>query len=523
MTGGRLHDAALGPFGRAWTRVEDSLSRLTTDRLNPFYFLGALSILFLWVILVTGVYLFIFYGISARNAYDSVEALTHGQWWLGGVMRSLHRYASDLLMVTTALHAFRCFALGRFAHWRKAAWVTGVAIVWAVVVGGLFGYWMVWDERARVVAEFVSRMLESVPIFGIPLSFNFASPDNLTDQLFYIVLFVHFSSLFVVFILLLLHLGRITRAVITPPRRLMYGALAALLAMSFIKPALSAPPADLKSVPASVPFDWFYMFVLPGLKHMSEPLLWLFLVFLTLAVSVVPWMTTRRRAPAVRLTAGNCTGCELCVADCPYAAIQMRRRTDGRDFELEAVVSDKRCAGCGICVGACDYHALNLPGLEEAALLERTRRLSRELSAEGGAAVFVFYCARGARPELDGQAVKGLAWTRAIELPCIGMLQPAMLSIPFEEGVGGVFIAGCAMGDCHFRSGNMWLDARLRGLRAPLMKKTMDLERLRAVWLTSAAGSGLMEGLRDFQSGLAMRGERAAAQKRPEALASETD
>jgi len=67
---------------------------------SPFHHLGALTIYLFWIVLVSGLYVFAFYETSVAGAYASVERLTHEQWYLGGVMRSLHRYASDAAVLT---------------------------------------------------------------------------------------------------------------------------------------------------------------------------------------------------------------------------------------------------------------------------------------------------------------------------------------------------------------------------------------------------------------------------------------
>ncbi len=500
-----------GPLLRAWLMIEGRVNLLTTSIYNPFYYTGAIGIFFLWIILVTGIYLFIFYTITADGAYSSVEYLTVEQWYLGGVMRSLHRYASDGLVIIMVIHAIQCLVKDRFRHWRWVAWVTGVVIAWIVWIGGIFGYWMVWDLKAQLVAMLSAEMIESVPIFGLPLSLNFARPENLTDQLFYIVLFIHFSSIFFLFILFLIHLTRITRAVITPPRAVIYALLLVLMAIAFIKPAVSAPPADLKHVPGVVPFDWFFMFIFPLLNYTSPRGLWLFIVFSTLIVALVPWLGRTPRRPPAEVLYENCTGCELCMEDCPYVAIQIRPRTDGRPYPLEAVVTPGRCASCGICVGACDYSAIELPDLREGTVKEMIRRLCLELKDEGpGLKVFVFACARSAWSEelfSDDGRIKGMDGVRCVWLPCIGMLQPSMLSIPFDEGVDGVFISSCIRGDCHYRRGNEWLAGRLAGLRPPVVRRSVVRGgRVRVAWLSAVQTGEFIKGLEEFKQGLSNGG-----------------
>lgn len=494
---------------RAWLAIEKPVGAVVTSEYNPFHYLGAISIFFLWIILVTGVYLFLFYDISARGAYLSVQSLTVSQWYLGGVMRSFHRYASDGLIITMLLHAFRCFVTGRYRHWRWLAWVSGAAMAWVIWIGGIFGYWMVWDERAKLIATLSARMLENIPIFGLPLSLNFARAGSLTDQLFYIILFIHFSTAFFLFILIMVHIARITKAVINPPRVVAYGIILALFALSLMKPAVSGSPAELKRLAEAVPFDWFFMFIFPFLNWVSERALWGFIVAITLVFAAVPWLGRKKRNPPAKVALENCTGCELCMEDCPYQAISMRKRTDGMPYPLEAMVVEKRCASCGLCVGACDYKAINLPDMPEDLVKDDIRRLVAELKEKGeGGKVMVFACAKG--PWIDGLkdgngGLNGYDWARVVALPCIGMLQPSMLSMALDKGVDGVFIASCAQGDCHYRRGSDWLSGRLAGFRPPVVKKSMDRSRIKLEYLSAVEGETFIKELTAFREGLKAR------------------
>jgi len=488
-----------------WLRLEKVLNLLTTSAYNPFYYLGAISIFFLWIIFITGIYLFVFYSISAAGAYNSVQYLTVNQWYLGGVIRSLHRYASGGLVIAALTHGLRHYVLDRYKHWRWVSWVTGIMMVIVIIVGGIFGYALVWDQRAQFIAISLSKMIESVPIFGMPMSISFARIENLADQVFYLLLAVHFFAIIAVTILVMIHLGRVAKSVINPPKVMAYGLVFVLFLLSFLRPALSTAPANLKALPQAIPFDWLFMFMFPLMRYMTEHELWLFIVALVLIVSIIPWLTAEKKTPEVQVTKENCTGCELCREDCPYGAIQMIKRTDGMPYELEAVVVDKRCASCGICMGACDYKALNLPDLTEDALKAEIERVSAELAGAQGKKVVVFNCAKGAWTDgvLEaGGRIKGFDWARVVTLQCIGMLQPSMLSIPFENGIDGVFISGCRMGDCSFRRGNEWLVGRINGYRTPVVKKSLDRSRIGTAWLSAVEKDAMLNELGQFHKNL---------------------
>src|SRR3972149_6024265 len=470
----------IGVIGRLWLRVESLVNRNSGvpapsgagRELNPFYCLGAIGVFFLWVILFSVLYLFIFPRIGAPEPYASVERITHVQWYLGGVMRSLHRYASDGLVAVTVIHGLRHLALKRHANWRWVAWVSGVLTSVMVIAGGVFGYLMVWDEKAKLIAVYSSKLLEEAPFFGIPVGLTFALSENLTDQFFYIVLFIHFSSIIVIFMAVWIHLSRITKAMITPPKEVIYGLAFLLLLAAFVRPAVSDKAAELGHLVGNVSIDWFYMFLYPLMGHISPA--WTIAVVVgagffvsgvvgaVFFVSVIPWVYRPRQNPTPSVAPDNCTGCELCREDCPYAAIKMVERKDASGYSLLASVMPERCASCGICAGACDYSAINLPGFAEEALKAEIKAFSSELVVND-TGILVFLCKKSAdiKDKINGDgSIKGYASARVVELPCIGMLQPAMIDMAIDSGVPGGLAVGGRQGGCTFRTGNGGAHAR---------------------------------------------------------------
>jgi len=51
-----------------------------------------------------------------------------------------------------------------------------------------------------------------------------------------------------------------------------------------------------------------------------------------------------------------CRGCSLCVALCPYSALEIHQTDKGRKVH----VIDVACKGCGVCAATCYQHALNI-------------------------------------------------------------------------------------------------------------------------------------------------------------------
>ncbi|MEK7697323.1 MAG: cytochrome b N-terminal domain-containing protein, partial [Pseudomonadota bacterium] len=229
-----MHDL-LSMIRRALARFE-RLFEIVFGAANPFYHLGALTFFFFWVVIASGIYLYIFFETSLVGAFRSVEQLTHEQWYLGGVMRSLHRYASDALMLTMTLHLLRELVLGRFRGFRAFSWVTGVPLIWLVFFSGINGYWLVWDRLAQYIAIATTEWLDWLGIFGEPIARNFLHSGAVSDRFFTLLVFLHIGVPLFLLAFTYVHVARISRPKTSPPQALVFGTSAALLALAFFRP-----------------------------------------------------------------------------------------------------------------------------------------------------------------------------------------------------------------------------------------------------------------------------------------------
>jgi len=145
---------------RGFEWIERPFERLFGPALNPLAQLGALGFFFFWIVAVSGIYLFIFFDTGIERAYESVERISTIYWYHAGVMRSFHRYASDLLVVMVVVHLLREFAYDHYRGVRWYSWLTGLPIIWLLYGSGITGYWLVWDKLAHFVAITSSELLD---------------------------------------------------------------------------------------------------------------------------------------------------------------------------------------------------------------------------------------------------------------------------------------------------------------------------------------------------------------------------
>ena len=455
---------------------------------SPFNHLGSLTIFFCWIVLISGIWLLIFFRTSVSGAFESVEYLTREQWYLGGIMRSLHRYASDGAIVTILLHVFKEFSFDSYRGKRWFTWITGMPLVWLVFMLGITGYWLVWDELAQFVAITSAELIDRIPIFTDSMAANFLTDAALSNRFFTLMAFLHLVGLpiFLVFGIWL-HVFRLSSASINPPRRLMAGTLLAMLILSLVFPAQSQDKANLALAPQTMQLDWFYLHVYPLAKIWSPGLVWLLLVGISALLFIAPWLPRKDVQQASIVNLDNCNGCQRCADDCPYSAIQMSPRSDGLKFETEAVVITDLCVSCGICVGACPTASpfrtrrplvpgIDLPALPAAAIHEAMIAATSTLT--GDKRILSFTC-RGS--SLAGQLKA--AGEAFVEVECMGQIPPPFIDFCLSRNFAdGVFLAACDGSTCHYRLGTEITQQRIERQRDPRLRKRIDDRRIAAAW-----------------------------------------
>jgi CDP-4-dehydro-6-deoxyglucose reductase, E3 len=278
-------------------RVEGLFNAAFGDRLNPLYHLGAITFFLFWVVGASGLYLYAFFETGVAEAYSSVEALTHGQWFAGGILRSVHRYASDAMVVTMGIHLLRHFAFDRFHGFRWFSWITGVALIWLVYISGINGYMLPWDRLAQFVIVTSFEWLDWLPSFSGTLMRNFVHANSVGDRFFSLLSFMHIGLPLIVLLLMWVHVQRVPKARTTPPKPIVVSLLATLLVLSLVRPALSqGGAADLGTAVSSLQLDWFYLPVFPLLVAWPLGQVWALMAAGTALLVAMPlWPLTFRR------------------------------------------------------------------------------------------------------------------------------------------------------------------------------------------------------------------------------------
>ncbi len=348
--------------------AENTFNRAFGEKLNPFYHLGTITFWQFWLLAVSGLYLYIFADTGVHDAYESVEAITHDQWWAGGILRSVHRYATDGMILTMLLHMLRHFAYDRYRGFRWFSWVSGVALLWMVYVAGINGFMLVWDQLAQFIVVAVAEWFDVLPLFNGTLIRNFLYEGSVNSRLFTLLAFIHIGAPLIVVFVMWIHVQRVPKAHINPPKPVAIAVTLMFIVLSLIKPVLSqGPEANLNMVPHDFEFDWFELPVL-ALIYVWDPMkVWFLVIGVSVLLFLTPWLPPQRRGAAKA---------EVKVTFHPGKTVTARFGETLLDAGLRQELPlpfECRNGGCGVC--KCTVVAGNVdPGVYQANALTAEER-----------------------------------------------------------------------------------------------------------------------------------------------------
>ncbi len=141
-------------------------TRVHTFSMKPTYTFGLGMILgFLFLIMVfTGVILMIYYTPSVETAYQSVKDIVNVVPG-GRIIRNMHRWASQGMVIVVFLHLLRVFYTGAYLGNRSLNWVIGVVLLIIILLSNFSGYLLPWDQLAYWAVTIGSNIAASAREF----------------------------------------------------------------------------------------------------------------------------------------------------------------------------------------------------------------------------------------------------------------------------------------------------------------------------------------------------------------------
>jgi len=156
------------PFTKA---VDEAMYQRVPNYANAFYYcFGGMVFILIALQLVTGIFLAFYYVPDGAGnpaaAYTSVNEVIMNQVYLGWLVRGVHFWSANLLVVMIILHMARVFWTGSYRAPRELNWMVGVIMLLCVLLFSLTGYLLPWDTKAYWATSVTIKIGGSAPILG---------------------------------------------------------------------------------------------------------------------------------------------------------------------------------------------------------------------------------------------------------------------------------------------------------------------------------------------------------------------
>jgi ubiquinol-cytochrome c reductase cytochrome b/c1 subunit len=303
-----------------FTMVQKEYGVFPTPRnFNYFWNFGALALVNLVIMILTGIFLAMNYQPNTELAFNSVQHIMRDVNY-GWLLRYVHQNGASMFFIVTYIHMLRSFYYGSYKTPRELLWMLGVVILLLMMATAFMGYVLPWGQMSYWGATVITNLFSAFLIVGpkiVTLLWGGFSVDNPTLNRFFAL---HYLLPFLLVGVIFLHIAalHITGSnnplgidVKSPQDTLPFHPyytikdsvgicvfLIVLAALVFFAPNyLGDPnnfiPANPLQTPADIVPEWYFVPFYAILRSVPNKLLGVCMMFgAILVLFVLPWLDT---------------------------------------------------------------------------------------------------------------------------------------------------------------------------------------------------------------------------------------
>jgi ubiquinol-cytochrome c reductase cytochrome b/c1 subunit len=137
----------------------------TPKNFNYFWNFGALAMVNLVIMIVTGIFLAMHYTPHTAYAFDSVERIMRDVNY-GWLIRYIHMNGASMFFIVVYIHIFRGLYYGSYKTPRELLWMLGVVILLLMMATAFMGYVLPWGQMSFWGATVITNLFSAIPIVG---------------------------------------------------------------------------------------------------------------------------------------------------------------------------------------------------------------------------------------------------------------------------------------------------------------------------------------------------------------------
>jgi len=137
----------------------------TPRNFNYLWNFGALALVMLVIMIITGVFLAMQYTPNADLAFASVDRITRDVNY-GWLLRTLHANGSSMFFLVVYVHIFRGMYYGSYKRPRELLWLFGATIYLLMMATAFLGYTLPWGQMSFWGATVITNFFTAIPVVG---------------------------------------------------------------------------------------------------------------------------------------------------------------------------------------------------------------------------------------------------------------------------------------------------------------------------------------------------------------------
>jgi ubiquinol-cytochrome c reductase cytochrome b subunit len=176
----------------------------TPRNFNYFWNFGAIAMVMLVTMIVTGIVLAMHYTPHTDYAFGSVERIMRDVNW-GWLLRYLHMNGASFFFIAVYIHMYRGMYYGSFKKPRELLWMLGVLIFLLMMATAFMGYVLPWGQMSFWGATVITGFFTAIPWVGDGIQtwlLGGFAVDNATLNRFFSL---HYLFPFLIFGVVVLH------------------------------------------------------------------------------------------------------------------------------------------------------------------------------------------------------------------------------------------------------------------------------------------------------------------------------
>jgi len=134
--------------------------------INFLWAMGVLLTVMFTILLVSGLFLLMYYKPDINMAFDSVNYTIMQEVAYGWLFRHIHAVGASVVFLIIYIHMFTGIYYGSYKKGREMIWISGMLLFVLFSAEGFSGYMLPWGQMSYWAAYVITEIFGGIPLIG---------------------------------------------------------------------------------------------------------------------------------------------------------------------------------------------------------------------------------------------------------------------------------------------------------------------------------------------------------------------